>query len=145
MTDRDQTDATLLRCALRECERERDEANNALAIARRERNAWCAIAGGAKAGPAGEALTAAHRETIRGAAEYLRNMGDFRLACDLHDILTAAQVVEDRDKPQANASLQRLAPEHVKTLKTLRILHDGWTEATCAIRAALAALGEPAP
>ncbi len=74
MTDRDQTDATLLRCALRQCERERDAARAAAKFDARHV----------------EALTAAHRETIRGASEYLRNLGDFRLACDLMEILTTA-------------------------------------------------------
>ncbi|NLF19185.1 MAG: hypothetical protein GX595_18300 [Lentisphaerae bacterium] len=125
MSDRDQTDATLLRCALRQCERERDAAR---AAARFEARSV-------------EALTAAHRETIRGAAEYLRNMGDFRLACDLMDILTTAG--EAKDAPPV--ARHGMAPEHVQTLKDLSELHDGWTEATCAIRAALTALGEPAP
>lgn len=125
MSDRDQTDATLLRCALRQCERERDAARAAARFDARSV----------------EALTAAHRETIRGAAEYLRNLGDFRLACDLMEILTTAGEAKD-DPPVAR---RRPSPEHVQTLNDLIALHDGWTEATCAIRAALAAMGEPAP
>ena len=111
MSDRDQTDATLLRCALRQCEREReaaranvdrlakelcnarrerDEMIDAANNARRDRDAWCRIAGGITPARPREALAAAHRETIRGASEYLRDMGDFRLACELLDILTTA-------------------------------------------------------
>ena len=70
----DTTDAAFLRCALRQCERERDSARAAARFDARSV----------------EALTPAHRETIRGAAEYLRNLGDFRLACDLLEILTTA-------------------------------------------------------